>query len=346
MLESNDQEILNRALNALEQGGGVRLEVEENQTYNDVGYDAQLRLGQHRLWAEVKKWVAQTNFGALVHQLEQLPEKTLLVADYVNPNMADRLRERKFQFIDTAGNAYLDLPHTYVFIKGNRLPDRRVEQKVPTQRAFTATGLKVVYAFLRNPALAAAPYRDIAQQAGVAVGTVGWVINDLKAAGFLIDRGRGHGRRLKHYRPLLDQWTNHYPAKLRAKQYIGTFIADKPAWWKDLNIQQYGAYWGGEIAAEKYTRFLTPQVAIVYLERGTQAALMKAGRLRKTRPAEADTPGVVTLYAVFWPAGGEYTGYVDPVLAYADLIATGDPRNLEAADILFENHLARHNEPD
>jgi hypothetical protein len=44
----------------------------------------------------------------------------MLVTDYVNPNMADRLKEMDLAFIDIAGNAYLNEPPVFVCIKGNR----------------------------------------------------------------------------------------------------------------------------------------------------------------------------------------------------------------------------------
>ncbi|WP_281397585.1 hypothetical protein [endosymbiont of Lamellibrachia barhami] len=38
----------------------------------------------------------------------------------------------------------------------------------------------------------------------MAVGTVGWVLNGLKAAEFVHDKGAKKGRRLVHYRKLLE----------------------------------------------------------------------------------------------------------------------------------------------
>ena len=58
--------------------------------------------------------------GGCVAQVKGLPIEGILVADYINPNMAQRLKDRKIQFIDTVGNAYLDLPPTFIFVKGNR----------------------------------------------------------------------------------------------------------------------------------------------------------------------------------------------------------------------------------
>ncbi len=99
----------------------------------------------------------------------------------------------------------------------------------------------------------------------MAVGTVGWVLSDLKAAGFVHDKGAKKGRRLVHYRKLLERWVEAYPEKLKPKQLVGEFTADDPYRWKAIDIRVYNAYWGGGIAAAKYTDYLNPKVATVYL---------------------------------------------------------------------------------
>jgi len=71
-------------------------------------------------------------------------------------------------------------------------------------------------------------------------------------------------------------------------------------------------------------------------------------KLRAAKELTGDDPGLVTIYRSFWieklnvKNPGEKEGNVHPILCYADLVATGDPRNLETAEILFENYLAEH----
>jgi len=79
----------------------------------------------------------------------------MLVADYVNPKMADKLRKLDVPFIDTAGNAYINEKPLYIFIKGNK--NRVVANAIvgnettAPSRAFQPTGINVVYALIRNP---------------------------------------------------------------------------------------------------------------------------------------------------------------------------------------------------
>ena len=181
-----EYEILNRAIQAVERETGLRLHAEQWEVQVDKRrVDAIVRLGpgNQTLAVEIKKWAQHANLGALINQVKQLPEEGLLVADYVNPRMADKLRQQQVQFIDTAGNAYINQPPVYVYVTGNRQEERGfMPTKNGAKRAFEPTGLKVIYTFLCNPELVNAPYREIAEKAGVALGTVGWVLNGLKAA--------------------------------------------------------------------------------------------------------------------------------------------------------------------
>ncbi|MCP3670582.1 MAG: hypothetical protein GY814_09135 [Gammaproteobacteria bacterium] len=358
MYEGNEDQagakILDRAIDAVARETGLQLKIDDLQVKQGRHMlDAVLTLkGQNeRLAVEVKSWAPQANLGALINQVQTLPMKGLLVADYVNPKMAEKLREQHVQFIDTVGNAYLDMPPVYVLVTGKRKPKQEAGQlKGDTNRAFDRTGLKVVFAFLCRPELVTAPYREIADVAGVALGTVGWVINGLKEAGFIFKYGNNKGRELVEYKRLLDRWVEAYPEKLRPKVTIGDFFADDPYWWQGFDIQEFHGYWGGEIAAAQYTQYLKPAVATVYLPKEAKSKFLARTRLRPAPEAMYEEVGRVKIYQAFWRDGTlpfldiAKPGVVPPVLAYADLIATADPRNQEAAGMIYDEYIARYNQ--
>lgn len=344
--------ILNRAIDAFARETGLHLHIDELNVRQDRCVPAavlKLEGRNERLAVQIKRWAPQANLGALINQIQALPMKGLLVADYINPKMAEKLREQRIQFIDTNGNAYLDLPPVFILITGKRKPKQQAGPKEETNRAFDRTGLKVVFTLLCRPELVAAPYREIAEVAGVALGTVGWVINGLKAAGFIFDYGHNKERELIDYRRLLDRWVETYPEKLRPKVHIGDFYAADPYWWKDFDIQEFHGYWGGEIAAAHYTRYLQPAIATLYLPKEAKTRFLARTRLRAVKENILGDVGTVKLYQTFWRdaalpfVGIAKPGLVPPVLAYADLIATADPRNLEAAGMIYDEYIARHN---
>jgi len=352
-IDETEQNILKQALCVLKHETGLCLDIEDTQVKIDNTWvDALINLdeGKTVFAAEIKKWAQQANLGALIHQVKNLPEPGMLIADYINPKMAEKLRQENIQFIDAVGNAYLNVPPVYVYVRGNRKEaDKIAPTNMEVKRAFEPTGLKVIFTFLCQPELVNAPYREIAEKAGVAVGTVGWVLNGLKAAGFIRDKGKKKERRIVHHQKLLDRWVEAYPEKLRPKQLIGKYIADDPYWWKEVDIQKYDAYWGGEIAAAKYTDYLKPQVATVYLHDITLTRFLVDARLRKaTGWIEDDDVATVLIYKTFWQDNFIERNtklrkeLVDPILVYADLIATGDTRNIEVARRIYDEHIAQH----
>jgi hypothetical protein len=242
--------------------------------------------------------------------------------------MAERIRRLNVAFIDTVGNAFLNVPPVYVFVKGNRIPLDLTKAK--KTRAFQATGLKVVFAFLCRPKLVNTPYRDIAELAGVALGTVNWVARDLREQGFLATLHKGE-RQLRSRMDLFNRWVEAYPEQLRPKLTLGHFRAREPDWWKTATWRPGQGYWGGEIAAAKLTGYLRPELVTLYV-RGEHAEIILKNKLRE------DPNGNTELVRAFWNTDFDWTdnAIVPPMLTYADLMATGDPRNVETAKRLYE----------
>ena len=98
--------------------------------------------------------------------------------------MAEALRARRIAFIDAAGNAFLDQPPLLVWVKGEK-PRRLTGADRPVGRAFQVTGLQVLFALICHPEWTDLPYREVAQRADVAHGTVGWVMAELAKLGFV-----------------------------------------------------------------------------------------------------------------------------------------------------------------
>lgn len=346
------EEILDRAIRAVEQEVGLRMHVEQMDV--DIGgikVDGVVRLepGDRTIAVEIKKWAQQANIGALISQVKRLPNEGLLVADYINPKMAGKLRQEGVQFIDGAGNAYINQTPVYIYVTGNR---REEQGFMPTRdgakRAFEPKGLMVLYAFLCDPDLINAPYREIAKRAGVALGTVGWVFNGLKAADLLYEENNNKKHRYFHYRKVLDRWVEAWPEKLKSKQLIGEFVAENPYWWKNVDIRKYNGYWSGEVAAAKYTNYLKPLVATLYLHDTDLKRLIVDERLKKRTAWIGDGAATILFYRAFWPEWADElnpearAGLVHPILVYADLVATGEPRNLEVARRIYDEHIAQY----
>lgn len=258
----------------------------------------------------------------------------LVVAPYITPQMAERCREIELYFADTAGNVYLRGPGLHLYVTGRRRPPDLTMAE--GGRTTNPTGLRVVFALLCHPGLLHATYREIAAAARVALGTIGPVMRDLEVRKHITptaEGARAPRRRFLDARRLVEEWVALYPAVLRPKLNIRRFKAQEPHWTNGINLQPYHAYWGGEVAANRMLHLLVPDAAIIYAKQ-TPKQLIAEHKLR------ADINGNVEILDVFWnlpvPTPGDL---VPPILAYADLTATTDGRNLEAARMIYEQYI-------
>ena len=282
---------------------------------------------------EVKYRLTEASLGMAVQQLQFFfPRKGLIVTNYVNPKMAERLKSMNMSFLDLAGNAYLNEPPVYIYIKGNR-PVENPYRK-PAARVFQPSGLKVLFALLCEPKLVFQPYRDIARAAGVALGTVARVITDLRKLGYLLDMYK-NSPGLVNKEKLVERWVTTYPELLRPKLVLGCYSAVDSKWWAKATVADSQACWGGEVAAAKLTGYLRPERVTVYI-------WDKPGKLLLANKLKKNPDGDVEILEAFWQDKPDWPHHelAPPLLIYADLMATGDARNLETAKMIYERELA------
>jgi len=184
-----------------------------------------------------------------------------------------------------------------------------------------------VHFFQRNPDWVAEPYRETARLAGVAHGTVGWVMADLPTLGFIAEINGE--RRLLRPALLLKHWAEAYARTLRPKLILGRFRTDQARWWAKAKPAKHELAFGGEVAAERLTQALRPQTVTLYGERADPRLLIDY-KLQK------DPDGPVEILQRFWDFPTENKDLTPDPLIYADLLNIGDARCLEAADLIYE----------
>jgi hypothetical protein len=285
-----------------------------------------------RYYAEIKANVTKADKLLLMMRKGEFDHPLLLVTKYINTQLADDLKQNGTEFIDTAGNAFINQPPLYIFVKGNK-PD--IVKAPPLKRAFKPAGLKVIYAFLCNPGLENKTYREIAAETGVALGTVDWIMRELKELGFLLDMGK-RGQRLIQKENLLQRWITAYPEQLRPKLTLGRFRGEY-GWWQRKTLDPFKGQWGGEVAAAKLTQYLQPQIITIYVTPQEIDQLLIKNRLKR------DQTGDVEILKRFWkpPEIWKYEDLVHPILIYADLLATGNERNIETAKMIYDQHIVQ-----
>lgn len=310
------------------------------------GADAWLRVGRGRgrvLYAlALRQRLTPAALGPVLHQLAGVNGPVMVMADHVTAPMAQRLREQGVAFVDAAGNAWLEQPGLMIWHTGHK-PEAKAKA-AQAVRVFQPAGLQTVFALLCDPERVNAPVREIAEAAGVAHGTVGRILGDLRRMGHVVElgrragaRGRARQRELRQRRRLLDLWVEAYAQVLRPRldpRRYRPLNAPEADWWKQAAFAELGAWLGGEGAAEVVTRYLKAQDITVYAD--DRAAFLKKHKL------VADPHGAVIVLDRFWRFvfPWKFPALVPPVLIYADLLATGDDRCRETAGMVYDKYLA------
>ncbi|WP_410644155.1 type IV toxin-antitoxin system AbiEi family antitoxin [Amycolatopsis sp. lyj-346] len=255
----------------------------------------------------------------------QLP--ALLVTTYVSEPIAERLRARGIDYLDTAGNAHLAWDDVLVDVRGRRNPAVPRSRTSPRAAgAFGRSGLRVVFVLLSWPDMASRPYRVLAEASGASLGTVKAVIDELARAGYLYTGAEG--RRMARGGELLDRWSEAYSITLHTALALGEFSVNDLSWWPDAEteMRSMGIQVGGEAGASLIDSHLRPASLTLYAEQ------LPARFIGRHRLARAEGGGNVHIRERFWRAPEPESWIVPSPLIYADLLASGDPRQREHGD--------------
>ena len=337
------QNLLKTALAAFIDNTGLRIDIEhEDYHYDNAASPCDLITMRIKNGLKLKFLVQVKNktfsnayLSLFLHHKSGMKGeyKELLVAKYVNPKMAEQLKENKINFIDTVGNAYINYPPAFFFIKG--MKDKNATKKQPSN-PFTQAGLKLIYALLDDTNLINAPHRLIANRSCVALGTVGKILNALEKQDHIVLMGR-YGKKLINKKKLLEKWCLEYLQKLKPKMLLGKFEGPED-FAKKAQLAEFNALWGGEMAAFELTKHIKPEEYTIYANDNQLGNIVIQNRLKK-----ADN-GNIEIYKAFWPIDRHifFTQTVHPILIYADLLEFRDQRKLETAKMIYDEYILEH----
>ena len=288
------------------------------------------------------KSLSSNTVGLVISQLQRLaemsPDRPLLLTRQVPDRLIDLMLEKDLEFVDAAGNLYLNSPAAYVLIRGKRLP--KIAAAEP--KTFTTNGFKLIYVILQDPDRLAANHRSIAHAAGIAASSVGSILKQLESMQYL-QRKRNGDYQLLDYAKLLHRWELGYVERLRPKLFLGQFspasgtsIADLTNHWSQ-QAEEEGFLIGGELGASIATKFLRPQSVTLHVQENYRPLLIKL----RLKP---DPQGSIKLLQQFGTTNSNQSIgtkiLADVRLIYAELMMTGDDRLRETADRLLEKILA------
>ncbi len=271
----------------------------------------------------------------LYHLEKKGLKEAVLITDYVSQTTSEKLRESQINYIDRQGNAFIQDKDFYLLITGNRKKKNTQVIKLFSQ----ASRIECLYYFLEKPMLLKKSYTEIQQQTGIHAKTISSILKELANMGFLLVRAKGD-KLLINRKKLLERWIMAYRELLRPLQKPTLCQAIEPEKlinWKDLLINTTQTYWGSEPAADLLTNFLHPAFYTIYSRLPKQELMLKLRLVPHTN-------GNIELLNCFWEENfldnEDATLTTSPLLVYADLISSGDSRNFEVAQRIYEKYLS------
>lgn len=256
-------------------------------------------------------------------------EKVLLLGCRITERSAAMLRHMGINYLDTAGNTFIRFNGVHIDIRGRRSQNVRAAGSTKQTRGglnlFSTKRSQVIFVLLSWPELLNRSIREIARIAGVALGSTQETLELLTRFGFLENNRR---QLVKSKRSLLiDQWAAAFPTGLGAEGKALHLSGN----WRNLYALDSPVYISGDAAVPE---LLKPETAVFYAEE-ISSELIRANRWRRD-----DSRPNILLRKQFWedPYTEAETGLRSApwLLIYADLLASNDSRQREAAKQLRE----------
>lgn len=292
------------------------------------------QIKEERFIVDVKPEITQGNKGIVLQQLkdasreENLP--VLLITKYIPSAIAKSFVEEGINYIDAAGNCNIQHNNILLIIEGKKI-ERLPKTNQP--RAFQEAGIKLIYSLLVNPDNINKSFRELSELAHISLGSVSAIVQELVDSKFLLKTK--NKKVLKNKIDLLKRWVIAYNDVFRPKLFVKRMnFMNKSEYsnWSSLDLSSVSekTVWGGECAAGIMTQNLTPANFTIY----TDTTWQSVGKSLRLIP---DDNGKIEILRLFYDT--EEGNTVSPLLTYADLMGSGDSRNIETAEIILNNEL-------
>lgn len=246
-----------------------------------------------------------------------------VLTTYVAPKTSDAFHRAGIQYLDSAGNAWIEFSDVFIDVRGRPRPPAHGKSRQVAGNLFSSGRAQVIFTLLAWPQLWDAPQREIARAAGVSVGQVNSTLRLLTQAGHT-RAGARPGQA-----DLLDLWAAAFPAGLAHRITLAQYTSDEPIQWNNLTEVPVS----GAAAVPDLVRSPT---AVLYVDEFDP-------RMPVVNRWRSDGEPNITVRHRFWtePTPGTGNGASDIApwpLVYADLLASDDPRERTAATTWRERH--------
>ena len=150
---------------------------------------------------QVKKELRQYQLPH-IYAMAEKNQHYMIMAEKIFPGIKDELRKHGVSHVEAAGNIFIKTANQTIRIDGFKY---KAAKTAGTNKAFTKTGLKMVFYLLRTDDAINLPYRHLAEVTNVALGNIKNIVDGLREAGYVLPINKKTCK-LQNKRALLERW--------------------------------------------------------------------------------------------------------------------------------------------
>lgn len=307
----------------------------------DVSLDISTDRGDIRFVVEVKGVLKRPIPRHLAVMKNRLNLPFLLMSEYVNPSIAEDLKQNGIHFIDCQGNAYIDVnEYIYINVQG-RKKEHTSEQKTTT--LFQPTGMRLLFVLLAYPDRLNTTLRELKNLAGISFGQTQAGMKELKAKELVFKNKKGKLKFLDK-KSLLEKWLEYYADRLRPKLILGSYkvapsieseISQKL---NDLLKGEQDSYaTGGSLGADHLLRYYRGPSTEIFIR---PELLYKVQSELKLMEAKETNMTLFNLFSplIIYKANTPFS-VAHPLFLYAELLHQSVSRAHETAELIYNTYL-------
>lgn len=265
----------------------------------------------------------------------QKRKPAIVVTDFVSKPIAEKLRHNKIWFIDTVGNAYIEIPgKLFVYIIGKT--SNKIYLGKNTLK--TENGAKLMLYILTHGPDFESTYRRIAEETGVSLGRISHLMKALLKNEIIHKTGTRYS--VVNGKAIFEMWIEAYIEKLKPKHFKGVYLSkyhsDLVKLYDVITNSRIPVGIGDELGGEVLTNYLKAKNASLWTRLEDFELLRKELKLLKTER------GNIRVYELFNPKITEWSplkGIMPVPMIIGDLLETDDVRCRETAIMLREKFL-------
>jgi hypothetical protein len=318
-----EREIINIAIENLDHLAKIKAEWFEGGKLGGF-LNLEINNKEYLFNVEVKKELRQYQLTQ-INELRKRLKNLIIIAEQIYPRIKEQLRELEIPYLEANGNFFFQTKGCFFLVDTNKAVTLRKEK---ANRAFTKTGLKILFHLLNNPELVNKKQREIADVAGVGLGNIPQVLNGLRETGYLLLLKKGIYVWEKKDE-LINRWIDGYATELRPRLKVGTYTIKED--WQKIELNKTTTTWGGEPAADLLTNHLRPGKLLLYTKESNLDLIKKYKFMPKDK-------GELEALDMFWHNKNDETK-TPPLLIYAELMITGGKRNIETAKLIYNDYI-------